>query len=102
MKKIVKTIGIITVAVILLTGAYLLGTTQSKTEIKEVEKVVEVVPDDYISLDKCIPLEDVACCYTNNNGYLSFALKDIGNQLDNANNRSYIDIVKNLKIEGEK
>ncbi len=51
MKKIFKTIGIIGILAILLCGAYLLGTSQTKTVIeeKEVEKPVEVVPDGYIN-----------------------------------------------------
>lgn len=51
MKKTIKTIGTIAAIGILSLGAYLLGTTQAETvtEIKEVEKVVEVVPNGYIN-----------------------------------------------------
>lgn len=52
---------------------------------------------DLISLENCIPLEDIACCYVNENGYICFELCDIGNQLDNPNNRSYADIMESLK-----
>lgn len=50
MKRIIKTIGIIATIGIMLACAYLLGTTNSETvtEIKEIEKTVEVVPDGYI------------------------------------------------------
>ena len=50
MKRIIKTIGTITTIGIMLVCAYLLGTTNSETvtEIKEIEKTVEVVPDGYI------------------------------------------------------
>lgn len=50
MKRTIKTIGIIATMGIMLVCAYLLGTTQSETvtKVKEVEKVVEVVPDGYI------------------------------------------------------
>lgn len=50
MKKTTKTIGAIVAMGIMLVFAYLLGTTQTKTitEINEVEKVIEVVPDGYI------------------------------------------------------
>ena len=84
----------------LLTSAYLLGTCQAKTEtiteIKEVEKVVEVVPDGYIKLTECIPLEDVGCYFINSYNYPCFELKDVGNQLDDPDNRSYEDIMKDL------
>lgn len=50
MKKSIKTIGSIATMGIILVSAYVSGTTQAKTitEIKEVKKVVEVVPDNYI------------------------------------------------------
>lgn len=51
MSKSIKNIATATVIVIMLIGAYYLGTTQAKTE------TVETVPQGYISLDKCIPLD---------------------------------------------
>lgn len=84
----------------LLTSAYLLGTCQVKTEtvteIKEVEKVVEVVPDGYIKLTECIPLKDIGCYFINSYDYPCFELKDVGNQLDDPDNRSYEDIMKDM------
>lgn len=46
MKRTVKTIGVIAIMGIMLTGAYLLGTTQANTIT--LEKIIEVVPDGYI------------------------------------------------------
>lgn len=52
MKRTIKTIGIIATIGIMLVLAFWLGTTQAETvtEIKEVEKVVEVVPNGYINM----------------------------------------------------
>lgn len=65
MRKSIKIMGTIGTMTILLCGAYLLGTTQVKTitVVKEVEKRVEIVPDGYMSLNVCIPLEDIACYF---------------------------------------
>lgn len=43
----------ITLAIVALAGAYCLGTTQAETitEVNEAEKVVEIVPDNYINTD---------------------------------------------------
>lgn len=51
MKRTLKAIGTIGTLFILLVTAYMLGTTQAETitEVKEVEKVVEIVPDGYIN-----------------------------------------------------
>ena len=50
MKRTFKTIGIVATMGIMLVSAYILGTTQAETvtEIKEVKKMVEVIPDGYI------------------------------------------------------
>lgn len=50
MKKSIKTIATIATMGTMLVCAYLLGTTQAETvtEIREIEKTVEVVPDGYI------------------------------------------------------
>ena len=78
MKKSIKTIGIVATMIIMLVCAYWLGTTQAETitKIKEVEKVVEVVPDGYIKLDECIPLEDIAGYFIDGYDYPCFSLKD--------------------------
>lgn len=69
----------------LLTSAYLLGTCQAKTEtiteIKEVEKVIEVVPDGYINIaseDSCnnyVDMEQVTDFKATENG-LQLYLED--------------------------
>ena len=53
MKKTLKTIGTIATMTVIAIGSYFIGTTQAKavTEIKEVEKVVEVMPDGYIDMN---------------------------------------------------
>ena len=52
MKRTLKAIGTIGTLTILLLTAYILGTIKAETitEVKEVEKVVEVVPDEYIDM----------------------------------------------------
>lgn len=79
----------------MLIGAYYLGTTQAKTE------TVETVPQGYISLDKCIPLDDVAYYYINSYGYPCFELKDTRYQLNNSSNMSYDDILNDLPLDTE-
>lgn len=103
MKKSIKTIATIGTMTILLCGTYWLGTTQAETVTveKEIIKRVEVVPDGYIPLEECIPLEDVACYFIDGYDYPCFELKDIGNQLDNPNNKSYADIMQGLENETE-
>lgn len=92
MKKKILTITLFAVVAV---SSFAAGTTQTKT--KEVEKVVEVIPNGYIKLEECIPLEDVACYFINGYDYPCFELKDVGNQLDNPDNRSYEDIMKELE-----
>lgn len=99
MTKSIKRSGTIGAMAILLCGAYWLGTTQAETmtAVQTVTKIKEVIPDNYIPLDECIPLEDVACYFIDGHDYPCFELKDVGNQLDNPNNRSYADIMENLE-----
>ena len=87
MKKIVKLFVIGSMII----GSYFFGTTQAKTEI------IQYIPDGYIALDQCIPLEDIACCFIGQYDYPCFELKDVGNQLDDPNNRSYIVIMESLE-----
>ena len=53
--KAITTVGIIGITAI---GAYLLGNSQAETvtvtEIREVERTVEVVPDGYIDMDAAV------------------------------------------------
>lgn len=99
MKRTLKAIGTIGTMLILLVGAYWLGTTQAETitEIKVVEKVVEVVPDGYIPLEECIPLADIAYYFIDEHNYPCFELRDTMYQLDNPSNRSYDDIMNDLE-----
>lgn len=107
MEKSVKIIGTIATMGIMIVCAYWLGTTQAETvtkihtrtvtDVKEVEKVVEVVPDGYIALEDCIPLEDIACYFIDGYDYPCFELKDVGNQLDNPDNKSYTEIMEGLE-----
>lgn len=53
------------------------------------------------SLDECIPLEDISCFFIDGYDYPCFELKDIANQLDDENNRSYRDIMESLTDETE-
>ena len=86
MKKILK----ITLVGAMVIGSYFFGTTQAKTEI------VPYIPDGYIALDNCIPLEDIACSFIDQYDYPCFELKDVKNQLDDPENRSYTDIMESL------
>lgn len=99
MKKLAKAIGTIITMGIMLICAYWLGTIQAETvrPVQAVTETKEVIPDGYIPLDECVPLQDIACCFINDNGYLCFELKDTKNQLDNKHNRSYADIVNELE-----
>lgn len=101
MKRTIKTIGIITIMGTMLVCSYLLGTTQAETviEIQKVIETVEVIPEGYISLNDCIPLEDVACYFINDYEYLCFELKDVATQYNADNTRSYADIMKTLPNE---
>ena len=96
--KTVKTIGTVATMAIIAAGSYLLGASQAKTvtETRTVEKTVEAVPDRYMPLSKCVPLEDVACYYVNEDGYTFIGLKDVGNQLDDKDNASYVDVLSNV------
>ena len=100
MKKSIKTIATMGIMMML---SYLLGTTQAETitEVQTVTEIREVVPDGYISLDECIPLDDIACYFIDGHDYPCFELKDVGNQLDNDHNRSYRDIIAKLTDETE-
>lgn len=97
MKRTTKDIIFLIVVSAMLFGAYHLGTTQAQVETKETIKTVEVIPEGYISINDCIPLEDIACWYVDNYDYPCFSLKDVGYQLDDVNYRSYTDICGSLE-----
>lgn len=103
MKKSIKTIGTIATIVIMSVCSYMAGTTQTKTETvtKTITKEVEVIPDNYISLDKCIQLDDIVGYYIDSNDYICFSLADYNNQLDDTANTSYNDILSSIDYLGE-
>lgn len=78
MKKSIKTIGIIAIMVTMSVCSYMVWTTQAKTETvtKTVTKEVEVIPQNYISFDKCIPLDDVCDWYYDKYDYIWLATLD--------------------------
>ena len=92
MKKSIEKIGTIATIVIMSVCSYIAWTTQGKTETvtKTITKEVEVIPDNYISLD------DVCGWYYDKYDYICFELGDIGKQLDNPNGKSYNDIISDL------
>ena len=100
MKKSIKAIGTIAIMAIMSACTYYLGTTQTETitAVQTVTKIKEVVPSGYIKLNDCIPLEDIACYYISD-GYITFELKDISYQLDDTNNRSYVNIIEELEYD---
>ena len=103
MKKSIQTIGKIVSMGIILAGAYLLGTTRAETviETQKVIETVEVIPDGYIALNECIPLEDIACYFIDEYDYPCFALKDVATQYNADDTRSYADIMSQLQDETE-
>lgn len=52
-------------------------------------------------LNHSIPIEDIACYYTNADGYITVELKDVTRQLDNKANASYTDVLKDIPNETE-
>lgn len=52
-------------------------------------------------LNHSIPTEDIACHYTNADGYITVELKDVTHQLDNKANASYTDVLKDIPNERE-
>jgi hypothetical protein len=75
-----------------LTSSYLLGTTQSKTVTKE------IIPDNYIVVEDCIPLSDIAGYYIDKYDYICFELKDVTKQNDDPNGESYKDIISKTEL----
>lgn len=75
-----------------LTSSYLLGATQSKTVTKE------IIPDNYIVLEDCIPLSDITGYYIDKYDYICFELKDVTKQNDDPNGESYKDIISKAEL----
>ena len=103
MRKSIKIIGAIVTMGIMFVCAYLLGATRAETviETQKIIETIEVIPHGYIALDECIPLSDIACYFIDGYDYPCFELKDVGNQLDDDHNCSYVDIMKGLPDETE-
>lgn len=76
------------------------GIANPRTEVEavEVEKIVEVIPDGYVPLNECIPLEDINGYFYNEDDYLCFELADVGNQLDKYENWTYQNIIRANEI----
>lgn len=67
--------------------------------IRHTEAMAETIPeaDAYIPLNQCIPLEDIACYYINDSGYIFLELKDIRYQMDDTHNDAYMDVLEGLE-----
>ncbi len=89
MKRIIRSVLVGAMVI----GSYLFGTTQVEN------KEIPYIPDGYIALKDCIPLEDISCSFIDQYDYPCFELKDVGNQLDDPGNRSYADIIKSMEDE---
>ena len=74
------------VTAVLVTTSYYIGTTQAAT----------IVPDGYIRLDECIPLDDIAYYFIDDADYPCFELKDTLYQLEDKSNASYEEIMKKI------
>ncbi|UVN02449.1 MAG: hypothetical protein [Bacteriophage sp.] len=81
-----KKLVMLLVMALLVTIAYHIGTAQADT----------IVPDGYIRLDECIPLDDIAYYFIDNYDYPCFELKDTLYQLEDRNNASYEEIMKKI------
>lgn len=81
-KKLVMILG----TALLVAASYYIGTTQAAT----------IVPDGYIRLDECIPLDDIAYYFIDKYDYPCFELKDTLYQLEDKNNASYEEIMQKI------
>ena len=71
---------------------YNLGIIEGKQEAK----VKTVIPDGYIKLTECIPLQDISCTWTNEYDYLCVEIGDYGKQLDNPSNATYESVLSDI------
>lgn len=71
---------------------------QDHTEKRTIPTVyaMEVVPDDYIRLDQCIPLSDINGKFVDADGYTCVEIGDFGNQLDDPENAKYSEVLAKL------
>lgn len=79
----------------LIMGAFLVGKFTTPTQTVTITKAEA----NTIRLEKAIPVEDIACWYTNADGYITIELKDVTHQLDNCVNASYSNILKDIPNE---
>lgn len=68
---------------------------------KGIEKGKTEVPEGYIKLEECVPLEDIACKYTDEYDYTCLVIGDYGKQLDDPNNTSYDVVLSEIPDETE-
>lgn len=81
-----KKLVMLLVMALLVTVSYHIGTAQAAA----------IVPDGYIRLDECIPLDDIAYYFIDNYDYPCFELKDTLYQLEDKDNASYEEIMKKI------
>lgn len=72
------------------------GYSEGIIEGKQEAKVKTVVPDGYIKLTECIPLQDISCTWTNEYDYLCVEIGDYGKQLDNPSNATYESVLADI------
>lgn len=78
----------------LVMSAFLIGKSTAPKQI------ITKTAINSIQLEKAIPLSDVACWYVKD-GYITVELKDVTRQLDNKENASYTDVLKDIPNETE-
>lgn len=72
------------------------GYSEGIIEGKQEAKIKTVVPDGYIKLTECIPLQDISCTWTNEYDYLCVEIGDYGKQLDNPSNATYESVLADI------
>lgn len=74
------------------------GFKQGVQKGKQEAKIVTIteIPDGYIKLTECIPLQDISCTWTNEYDYLCVEIGDYGKQLDNPSNATYESILADI------
>lgn len=72
------------------------GREKGYKEGKQEAKVKTVIPDGYIKLTECIPLQDISCTWTNEYDYLCVEIGDYGKQLDNPSNATYESVLADI------
>lgn len=65
------------------------------------QEVKTVIPDGYIKLTDCVPLEDICAKFTDEYDYQCLIIGDYGKQLDNPDNMPYEEVLKDIPDETE-